>query len=87
MFVAEGVISLMDASVKPEKLRELTSEEIAGKIKEYKTELFNLRFQNAVGHLKNTSRIRDVRKTIARLMTIAGEKADIKPEKEADNAE
>ncbi len=66
----------MDASVKPEKLRELTGEEIAGKIKEYKTELFNLRFQNAVGHLKNTSRIREVRKTIARLMTIASEKAE-----------
>lgn len=87
MYAAEGVISLMDASVKPEKLRELTGEEIAGKIKEYKTELFNLRFQNAVGHLKNTSRIRDVRKTIARLMTIAAEKAAFKPEKEADNAE
>ncbi|MBQ4432054.1 MAG: 50S ribosomal protein L29 [Synergistaceae bacterium] len=71
--------------MKPEKLRELTGEEIAGKIKEYKTELFNLRFQNAVGHLKNTSRIREVRKTIARLMTIATEKAVA--EKEADNAE
>ncbi len=65
----------MDASVKSEKLRELTQEELAGKIKEYKTELFNLRFQNAVGRLKNTSRIREVRKTIARLMTIACEKA------------
>ena len=75
MYAAEGVISLMDASVKPEKLRELTGEELTGKIKEYKTELFNLRFQNAVGHLKNTSRIREVRKTIARLMTIAAEKA------------
>ena len=67
----------MDANVKPEKLRELTSEEISGKIKEYKTELFNLRFQNAVGHLKNTSRIREVKKTIARLMTIASENAAV----------
>ena len=65
----------MDASMKPAKLRELSTDEIAGKIKEYKTELFNLRFQNAVGHLKNTSRIREVRHTIARLMTIATEKA------------
>ncbi|MBQ9628238.1 MAG: 50S ribosomal protein L29 [Synergistaceae bacterium] len=71
--------------MKPEKLRELTKEELAGKIKEYKTELFNLRFQNAVGHLKNTSRIREVKKTIARLLTIATEKAVA--EKEADNAE
>ena len=74
----------MNANEKPAKLRELSSEEIAGKIKEYKTELFNLRFQNAVGHLKNTSRIREVRKTIARLLTIATEKAVA--EKEADNA-
>ena len=74
----------MDASVKPDKLRELTREELAGKVNEYKTELFNLRFQNAVGHLKNTSRIHDVRKTIARLLTIATEKAVA--EKEANNA-
>ncbi|MBQ9403428.1 MAG: 50S ribosomal protein L29 [Synergistaceae bacterium] len=79
----------MDASVKPDKLREMTREELAGKVKEYKTELFNLRFQNAVGHLKNTSRIREVRKTIARLLTIASEKAVVEKEKEeaADNAE
>ena len=77
----------MDASVKPDKLRELTREELAGKVKEYKTELFNLCFQNAVGHLKNTSRIREVRKTIARLLTIASEKAVVEKEKEAaDNA-
>lgn len=65
----------MDASVKPDKLRELSPQELQDKVKEFKTELFNLRFQNAVGHLKNTSRIREVRKTIARLLTIAAEKA------------
>ena len=74
------------ANVKTEKLRELTLEEIAGKVKEYKTELFNLRFQNAVGHLKNTARIREVRKTIARLLTIASEKA-VTEKEAADNAE
>ena len=74
----------MNANEKPAKLREMTRDEISGKLKEYKTELFNLRFQNAVGHLKNTSRIRDVRKIIARLLTIATEKAVA--EKEADNA-
>ncbi|MDR2137218.1 MAG: 50S ribosomal protein L29, partial [Synergistaceae bacterium] len=36
--------------------------------------LFNLRFQNATGQLNNTSRIRDVRKIIARVLTVAGEK-------------
>ena len=60
----------MDAT----KLRELTLDELQEKYSQYKEELLNLRFQNAVGQLKNTSRIRDVRKTIARVLTIAGEK-------------
>ena len=60
----------MDAT----KLRELSLEELQEQYRQYKEELFNLRFQNAVGQLKNTSRIREVRKTIARVLTIAGEK-------------
>ena len=61
----------MDAT----KLRELGLEELQEKYRQYKEELFNLRFQNAVGQLKNTSRIRDVRKIIARVLTIADEKS------------
>ena len=61
----------MDAT----KLRELGLEELQEKYRQYKEELFNLRFQNAIGQLKNTSRIKDVRKTIARVLTIASEKA------------
>ena len=60
----------MDAT----KLRELNLEELQEQYRRYKEELFNLRFQNAVGQLKNTSRIRDVRTTTARVLTIAGEK-------------
>jgi len=60
----------MDAT----KLRELSLEELQEQYRQYKEELFNLRFQNAVGQLKTTSRIRDVRKIIARVLTIAGEK-------------
>lgn len=60
----------MDAT----KLRELSLDELQEQCRKYKEELFNLRFQNAVGQLKNTSRIRDVRKTIARVLTVAGEK-------------
>ena len=55
-------------------LRELTVEELRDKHREFKEELFNLRFQNAVGQLKNTSRIRDVQRTIARVLTIVHEK-------------
>ena len=60
----------MDAT----KLRELGLEELQEKYRQYKEELFNLRFQNAIGQLKNTNRIKDVRKTIARVLTIASEK-------------
>ena len=61
----------MDAT----KLRELNLEELQEQYRRYQEELFNLRFQNAVGQLKNTSRIRDVRKIIARVLTVAGEKS------------
>ena len=60
----------MDAT----KLRELGLDELLEKYRQYKEELFNLRFQNAIGQLKNTSRIKDVRKTIARVLTITSEK-------------
>jgi large subunit ribosomal protein L29 len=60
----------MDAA----KLRELGIDELQEQYRQYKEELFNLRFQNAIGQLKNTSRIKDVRKTIARVLTIASEK-------------
>lgn len=40
-----------------------------------KKELFNLRFQNATNQLENTSRIKEVRKNIARIQTVISEKA------------
>ena len=42
-----------------------------------KKELFNLRFQNATNQLDNTSRIKDVRRNIARIQTIIAEKARV----------
>lgn len=41
-----------------------------------KNELFNLRFQNATNQLDNTSRIKDVRKNIARIQTVIAQKAN-----------
>ena len=41
-----------------------------------KKELFNLRFQNATNQLDNTSRIKEVRKNIARIQTVISEKAN-----------
>ena len=51
-------------------LEELQSDLVAAK-----KELFNLRFQNATNQLENTSRIKDVRKNIARIQTVIAQKA------------
>ncbi|GEK30780.1 50S ribosomal protein L29 [Kurthia zopfii] len=56
--------------MKANDIRELTSIEIEDKVKSLKEELFNLRFQLATGQLENTARIREVRKTIARMKTV-----------------
>ena len=55
-------------------IRELTNEEILAKIEEYKEELFNLRFSQATGNLEKPSRIRELRKLVARMKTILRER-------------
>jgi large subunit ribosomal protein L29 len=60
--------------MKVEDVRQLTPDQVTEKIAELKKEQFNLRFQKATGQLENTSRVRQVRRDIARLATIANEK-------------
>ncbi|HHY36254.1 MAG TPA: 50S ribosomal protein L29 [Firmicutes bacterium] len=60
--------------MKAEALRDLTDKELQEKLNDYKEELFNLRFQLATGQLENPLRIRNVRKTIARIKTILRER-------------
>lgn len=55
-------------------LRELSVTELKEKHKQFKEELFNLRFQNAIGQLNNSGRIKEVKKTIARVLTVITEK-------------
>ena len=55
------------------EIRELTTEEMVAKEKEFKKELFTLRFQLATGRLENTARLKQVRKTIARIKTVMRE--------------
>lgn len=55
------------------ELRELTAQELNNKLGEYKAELFNLRFQLATGQLENPIQIKQVRRDIARVKTIARE--------------
>ncbi|PTJ89390.1 50S ribosomal protein L29 [Staphylococcus hyicus] len=60
--------------MKAKEIRDLTNSEIEEQIKSSKEELFNLRFQLATGQLEETARIKTVRKTIARLKTVARER-------------
>ena len=56
-----------------DKIRGLSAEEQEEKLTSLKEELFNLRFQQATGQLENPMRIREVKKTIARIKTILHE--------------
>ena len=53
-----------------EELRGKSVEELNEELVAAKKELFNLRFQNATNQLDNTSRIKEVRKNIARIQTL-----------------
>ncbi|MBG9981542.1 50S ribosomal protein L29 [Aerococcaceae bacterium DSM 111020] len=55
------------------EIRELSTQEMVEKEKEFKKELFNLRFQLATGQLENTAKLKQVRKTIARIKTVLRE--------------
>ena len=60
--------------MKANEIRELTAEQLSEKLKELKTELFNLRFQHAINQLENPHRIVEVKRDIARVMTILQQK-------------
>jgi len=60
--------------LKNNDLRNLSTEELNKKLAESKEELFNLRFSQATGNLEKPSRIRDLRKLVARIKTIIRER-------------
>ena len=60
--------------MKAKELRELTTKELVEKIESLKEELMNLRFANASGSLEKPSRIKEIRKTIARIKLIIRER-------------
>lgn len=60
--------------MKINELRELSDEELKNKISECKAELFNLRFSQATGSLEQPSRIKELRKAVARMKTILCER-------------
>ena len=60
--------------MKNSEIRQLSNEEIMKKIEECKEELFNLRFNAATGNLEKPSRIRELRKLVARMKTVLRER-------------
>ena len=63
------------ADLKIAEIRDLTPDQLNDELIKLKREQFNLRFQKATGQMNNTARVRIVRRSIARLKTIAQEKA------------
>ncbi len=61
--------------MKIEDVRGLTPDQLAEQLVSLKKEQFNLRFQKASGQLENTARVTTVRRTIATIKTILGERA------------
>jgi large subunit ribosomal protein L29 len=54
--------------------RNFDDEQLVEKVREFREELFNLRFRNATGELENTARLREARRSLARTLTIAHER-------------
>ena len=59
--------------MKADDLREMTKDELIGKLREIREALFNLRFQKATGQLDNTAQLPKNRKEIARILTVLSE--------------
>lgn len=66
---------VVKATMKAKDMRELDNRELDKRLHALKEELFNLRFQHATGQLDNPIRLREVRRSIARVKTIIHERA------------
>lgn len=60
--------------MKATELRAMSEQDLSAKLKDLKQELFNLRFQHAINQLDNPHKIADVKKDIARVLTVLSEK-------------
>ncbi len=60
--------------MKVAEVRELGVDELERRVAETRRELFNLRFQHATGQLENTGQLQEVRRNIARLLTVLNQK-------------
>lgn len=64
----------MTTAMKPEKIREMSDEELINQDKDLSDQLFRLRFQLSVGQTESLKKIRELRKDIARVKTIRRER-------------
>ena len=64
--------------MKIKEIRELSTDELSGRKRELRQEVFNLRMQQASGQMERPSRIKDIRKEVARIETILSERANQK---------
>jgi large subunit ribosomal protein L29 len=70
---------LVSVMLKAGDLRVMSVDQLDDELMKLKKEQFNLRFQRATGQLENTSRVREVRRDIARIRTIAQQKRAAQP--------
>jgi large subunit ribosomal protein L29 len=60
--------------MKTKEVRNLDNAQLVEKVREFREEVFNLRVRNATGELENTARLGEAKRSLARALTIAGER-------------
>ena len=60
--------------MKTKEVRNFNDGQLVEHVREFRDELFNLRFRNSTGELENTARLREVKRSLARALTIARER-------------
>jgi large subunit ribosomal protein L29 len=60
--------------MKTVEIRDMDAKALAEKLSEQRKELFSLRFQHATAQLEKTQRLKDVRRTVARILTVMNER-------------
>jgi large subunit ribosomal protein L29 len=60
--------------LKIKEVRNLDDEQLVERVREFRQEIFNLRFRNSTGELENTARMGEARRSLARTLTVARER-------------
>lgn len=60
--------------MKSKEIRNMDDEQLVAKVRDFREELFNLRFRNSTGELENTARMGEARRSLARTLTLARER-------------